>query len=83
MSSSCSCPRAGPDGTHSYGVINDYVQAAVKKARVVIAEVNDQVPRTNTDGRISPARIDYKIETSRPVIAAAFREKRKPDWKGE
>lgn len=61
-------PPAGPDGTHSFGVINDYLQNAVAKARVIIAEVNDQVPQTFTDGRIAAARIDVKILTSRPVV---------------
>ncbi|MFP3468408.1 hypothetical protein SB754_23225, partial [Leifsonia sp. SIMBA_070] len=37
---------ADADGNHSLGLISDYVQAAVAKARVVIAEVNDQVPYT-------------------------------------
>ncbi len=38
--------RSRCDGNHSYGLISDYVQAAVGKARVVVAEVNDQVPFT-------------------------------------
>lgn len=35
---------ADENGNHSLGLISDYVLAAVAKARVVIAEVNDQVP---------------------------------------
>jgi acyl-CoA hydrolase len=33
-------------GNHSLGLTSDYVLAAVAKARLVIAEVNDQVPFT-------------------------------------
>ena len=36
-------PR-GPNGKHSFGVINDYIRAAIDKARVVIGEVNDALP---------------------------------------
>ena len=61
---------AGPneDGLYSYGVINDYTQAMVAKARVVVAEVNDQVPLTYCQGYLKPEDIDFIIKTSRPVI---------------
>jgi len=59
----------GPDGRHSYGVINDYIRAAVAKARMVIAEINDQVPWTYGEPGPDPDQIDYFIETSRPVLA--------------
>jgi acyl-CoA hydrolase len=59
---------AGPDGLHSFGLIADYVQAMVKRARVVIAEVNDQVPFTSGGPGLEPERIDVLVETSRPLI---------------
>lgn len=55
-------------GNHSYGLINDYVQAAVAKARVVIAEVNDCVPYTYGDATLSSERIDVAIRVSRPPV---------------
>ncbi|QUT05772.1 acetyl-CoA hydrolase/transferase family protein [Sphingobium phenoxybenzoativorans] len=36
----------GPNGKHSLGPINDYMRAAIAKARVVIAEVNAAIPWT-------------------------------------
>lgn len=60
---------AGSDGLHSFGLVNDYVQTALAKARVVIAEINDQVPHTNTQGRFDPMRADVIVHTSRPLIA--------------
>jgi acyl-CoA hydrolase len=52
------------DGNHSFGLISDYVQAAVAKARVVIAEVNAQVPFTY--GELLPAsRIDLAVHVDR------------------
>jgi acyl-CoA hydrolase len=54
-------------GSHSCGLISDYVQAAVAKARVVIAEVNDQVPFTLGE-QIPAADIDYAVPVSRPPV---------------
>jgi acyl-CoA hydrolase len=64
---------ADAEGNHSFGLISDHVQAAVAKARVVIAEVNDQVPYTF--GELLPAaRIDCAVQVSRaPVEVAAAR----------
>ncbi|CAN7365007.1 hypothetical protein LJR225_002225 [Phenylobacterium sp. LjRoot225] len=61
---------ADADGNHSFGLISDHVQAAVAKARVVIAEVNDQVPFTY--GELLPAaRIDVAVQVSRPPVEVA------------
>ena len=58
---------ADENGNHSFGLISDYVQAAVTKARVVIAEINDQVPFTF--GECLPAsRIDVAVQVSRPLV---------------
>jgi acyl-CoA hydrolase len=55
------------DGNHSFGLISDHVQAAVKKARIVIAEVNEQVPFTF--GELLPAsRIDCAVHVSRAPV---------------
>ncbi|MGH7840825.1 MAG: acetyl-CoA hydrolase, partial [Candidatus Binataceae bacterium] len=61
---------SAPDerGQMSYSLANDYLQFAMKRARVVIAEVNDQAPWTYFDGVLDPARIDYIVRTSRPVM---------------
>lgn len=56
------------DGNHSYGLINDHVQAAVAKARIVVAEVNDQVPFTYCDALLPAGRIDVRIDVSRPPV---------------
>ena len=56
------------EGRYSYSLANDYLQFAMKRARVVIAEVNDQAPWTYFDGPLDPARIDYIVRVSRPVM---------------
>lgn len=62
---------ADADGNHSCGLISDYVRAAVDKARVVIAEVNEAVPYT--PGETIPASaIHVAVPASRaPVEVAA------------
>ena len=59
---------AGPDGRYSLGLVADYVAAAMARARVVVAEINDQVPRTRGE-TVSADDIDHAIRTSRvPVV---------------
>ena len=59
---------ADADGNHSYGLIDDFVQTAVAKARVVIAEVNDQVPFTYGDAVLHGSRIDCAVHVSRMPV---------------
>ncbi|WP_317928959.1 acetyl-CoA hydrolase/transferase family protein [Halioxenophilus sp. WMMB6] len=54
-------------GYHSCGLISDYVQAAVDKARVVIAEVNEQVPFCNGE-LIHSSAIDVAVTVSNPPV---------------
>ncbi|PPE72085.1 acetyl-CoA hydrolase [Solimonas fluminis] len=62
---------ADEDGNHSFGLISDHVQAMVNKARVVIAEVNEQVPQTLGE-KLPASRIDCAVGVSRmPVEVAA------------
>lgn len=58
---------ADNDGNHSFGLVSDYVQAAVARARVVVAEVNDQVPFTCGE-TISSSDIDHAVHVSRPPV---------------
>lgn len=56
------------DGNHSFGLIGDFVEAAVAKARVVIAEVNERVPFTLGDAVLPAARIDCAVRVSRTPV---------------
>lgn len=59
-------PPAGPDGRFGLGLGADYVAAVIDQARVVIAEVNDQVPAIAGDRSLSRSEIDVIVHTSRP-----------------
>ena len=54
-------------GNHSCGLISDYVRAAVDKARLVIAEVNDQVPFVPGE-TIAASAIDIAVTISRAPV---------------
>ncbi|MCP5396013.1 MAG: acetyl-CoA hydrolase/transferase family protein [Sphingomonadaceae bacterium] len=59
------------NGNHSCGLISDYVRAAVRKARIVIAEINSAVPFTYGE-TIHASEIDVAVITDRaPVEVAA------------
>ena len=56
------------NGNHSFGLINDFIQAAVAKARVVVAEVNERVPFTLGDAVLPGARIDCAVHVARMPV---------------
>jgi acyl-CoA hydrolase len=55
-------------GEYSFSLSNDYQQAAIAKARVVVAEVNEQAPWTHCDAYLNASRIDYMVHVSRPPV---------------
>ncbi|HTY55999.1 MAG TPA: acetyl-CoA hydrolase/transferase C-terminal domain-containing protein [Candidatus Binataceae bacterium] len=64
--------QTGPpneNGDYSFSLTNDYLRAAIARARVVVAEVNEQAPSTYCDSYISPYRVDYVVKVSRPPAA--------------
>jgi len=56
-----------PHGFCSFGVGVDTTLTAAKKARFVIAQVNDQMPRTYGDSFIHVSDVDSIVESSRPL----------------
>ena len=58
-------------GFCSFGVSVDYTKPAAKYAKLVIAEVNDKMPRTMGDSFIHVSEIDYIVESSHQIIELA------------
>lgn len=56
------------NGRYSLGLAADYTRIAVDKARIVIAEMNQQVPQSLCDGALTEADIDVLVETDRPLL---------------
>lgn len=65
----CLIQVSPPDqhGYCSFGVSVDCTLAARKAARIVIAEVNKQMPRTLGRSFVHVSRLDYIVETDRPI----------------
>lgn len=55
------------DGNCSFGLSSDYTKPAAECASLVIAEVNDQMPRVHGDNFIHVSDIDHIVETSNPL----------------
>ena len=65
--------HVSPPDAHGYcslGVGVDTTMTAVKCARYVVAQVNDQMPRTYGDSFVPVGQIDAFVETSRPLCEA-------------
>jgi acyl-CoA hydrolase len=62
------------DGAYSYGSVCSYLSEAVRTARAVVAEVNDQAPWTGCIERIDTKLIGHSVHVSRPLIAVPSRE---------
>ena len=54
-------------GNCSLGVSVDYTKTIIQEARLVIAQVNDQMPYTYGDSRMPVSKIDYFVEHSAPL----------------
>jgi len=59
------------DGRHRLGLAADYLQAAIERARVVVAEINASVPRTEGETAIDPEQIDLVVQASEPPLELA------------
>jgi len=55
-------------GEHSFGLVNDYMRAAMERSRVVIAEINRQIPRTPCDRPLRSDEITVAVESDRPPL---------------
>ncbi|TNE33813.1 MAG: acetyl-CoA hydrolase/transferase family protein [Alphaproteobacteria bacterium] len=55
-------------GEYSLGATSDFIYTAVKKARLVIAEVNSQTPRTICAQPLTAEDIDFCIYSDRPMV---------------
>ncbi len=55
-------------GFCSFGISNDYTKPAAECAKLVIAEVNDKMPRTLGDSFIHVSDIDFIFKASHPIL---------------
>ncbi len=55
------------EGFCSFGVACDYTKPAAEKARIIIAEINDQMPYIGGENKIHISKFDYIIPCSNPL----------------
>ncbi len=55
-------------GFCSFGVSVDVTKPAVEAAKVVVAQINDRMPRTLGDSFIPVSELDYVVELSEPLV---------------
>ncbi len=64
--------QVSPPDRHGYcslGTSVDITLPAIETAKIVIAQINPNVPRTHGDGIIHVSKIDYAIEVDEPIHA--------------
>jgi acyl-CoA hydrolase len=59
-------PPARPDGRYGLGLCADYVATVIGSARLVIAEVSDQIPDIGCARSLSRDELDVIVHTARP-----------------
>jgi acyl-CoA hydrolase len=68
--------HVSPPDIHGYcslGVSVEATVAAIENAKIVIAQVNPQMPRTFGDGILHVSEIDYLVEVNVPIYAHAVK----------
>ncbi len=66
--------QVSPPDAHGYcslGVSVSYVLAALRRAKVVVAEVNERMPRTHGGGFVHVEQIDLAVRSDRPLLEVA------------
>ena len=73
----CLIQVSPPDehGFCSFGIAVDINKAAAETARIVIAQVNERMPRTMGDSFIHVSQIHHFVEHEEPLIETVFRER--------
>ncbi len=64
---------ADEDGFHDLGATVDYGVVAAEHARVVLVEVNDNMPRTRSARRLHQSKITASLKSSRPLAGSPVR----------
>ena len=72
----CCLQVADPGDGFNQSLMVDHLRDAVGRARVVVAEVNDQLPVTYGDTTLSADAVDHTIRVSRPPLEIASRPAR-------
>lgn len=62
--------QLSPPDSHGYcslGVSVSYIRPVIDNAKVVIAEINEEMPRTQGDALVHLSQVDYVVESNHPL----------------
>jgi 4-hydroxybutyrate CoA-transferase len=64
------CQLSPPDdeGYCSFGISVDYTKPAAEASKIIIAQINEQMPRTQGDAFIHISKLDYIVEHNEPLL---------------
>lgn len=69
--------QVSPPDIHGYcsmGINVDIQRAALDRAKLVIAEVNCQMPRTRGESHVHLSKFDFLVEINQPILESVSRE---------
>lgn len=64
---------ADADGYYSFGATVDYAAIAAERARTVLVEINENMPRTNASRRLHRSRVAASVTSSGPLADSPAR----------
>jgi 4-hydroxybutyrate CoA-transferase len=64
----CQLSPPDNDGNCSFGISVDYTKPAAESARIIIAQINDRMPRTLGDASIHVSKLDHIVEYNEPLL---------------
>lgn len=64
-------PPPNEEGVFSWGLTSDYTRAAVETARVVVAEINEEIPWTYSEDPPTESELDVVVPISRSPVEVA------------
>ncbi len=67
---------AAANGAFNHSLMVDHIADGIGSARLVVAEVNDQLPVTYGDTRLAKRDVDQVVQVSRPPLEVASRPAR-------
>jgi 4-hydroxybutyrate CoA-transferase len=68
------CQLSPPDdeGYCSFGISVDYTKPAAEASKIVIAQINEEMPRTRGDAFVHISKLDYIVEHDEPLLELGY-----------
>jgi 4-hydroxybutyrate CoA-transferase len=71
----CQLSPPDEDGNCSFGISVDYTKPAAESSKIVIGQINQQMPRTLGDSFINVSQLNYIVEHDEPLLELGVEKK--------